>query len=341
MAGQDGTAPHNVALFDALHEAPHAFAFYQAVRRLECAYRDKPRIGKGTRPVSDPVRFAQEPSLNFASATLAAFEPAKDGRPPRLVQRFHGLFGPNGPLPLHLTEYARERMRNHRDHTLVRFLDVFHHRMTALFYRAWSSAQPTVSLDRPEDDRFALYVGSLFGMGMPTLRDRDAMPDLAKLSYAGHFSCQTRHADGLEAILSDFFEIPAKIYQFIGQWLELAKPERWRLGKTMSMGTLGLGAILGPRVWSCQHKFRIVMGPMSLVDYSRLLPGGDILKRLVAVVRNYIGDELDWDVNLVLQKEEVPAFRLGQAGQLGWTTWLYERKTDADANDLALATHIV
>jgi predicted component of type VI protein secretion system len=44
----------------------------------------------------------------FAPAELAAWWPAS-GRPARLLVYFFGLLGPNGPLPLHLTEYARER----------------------------------------------------------------------------------------------------------------------------------------------------------------------------------------------------------------------------------------
>jgi type VI secretion system protein ImpH len=60
----------------------------------------------------------------------------------------------------------------------------------------------------------------------------------------------------------------------------------------------------------------------------------DRIKRLVALVRNYIGDELAWDVNLVLDRNEVPALRLDGQGRLGWTTWLGERLEKKDADDL-------
>ena len=113
-----------------------------------------------------------------------------------MIQRFFGLFGPQGPLPIHLTEYVRERIRNHGDFTLLRFLDIFHHRMTAFFYRAWARVRPTVSFDQPSSDRFGDYVGSLFGLGMSSLEDRDAFPDLPKRHFAGLLSCQTHHADG-------------------------------------------------------------------------------------------------------------------------------------------------
>src|SRR6478609_2460492 len=73
---------------------------------------------------------------------------------PRLYVTFGGMFGPQGPLPLHLTEYARDRIINSADPTFARFLDIFHHRMLSLVYRAWADAQPTVQFDRPESDRF-------------------------------------------------------------------------------------------------------------------------------------------------------------------------------------------
>ncbi len=341
MVAENRTAADAVAFYQALRQTPWAFDFFQALRHLECLHADKPRLGCSRRPADDPVRLAQQPSLDFAPSTLAAFD--SDGKsdvagavPPRLEVFFFGLFGPNGPLPLQLTDYARDRLRNAHDPTFARFADIFHHRLLSLFYRAWADARPTVTFDRPESDRFADYVGSLFGLGMASLRNRDAMPDLAKLHYAGLLGCQTRHADGLRAMLADFFKLPVEIESFIGHWLTLPLSSRCRLGESPATGALGKTAVIGERVWDCQHKFRIVMGPLSLADYERLLPGGDSLERLAAIVRNYIGDELQWDLNLILKKEEVPPLQLGVQGRLGWTTWLMERDLDKEADDLCL-----
>ena len=78
------------------------------------------------------------------------------------------------------------------------------------------------------------------------------------------------------------------------------------------------------------------MGPMGLADFQRFLPGSDSLRRLVDWVRNYIGDELLWDVNLVLRKEEVPPLALGEGSRLGWTTWLNSQPPEHDADELKL-----
>ena len=336
MAGENWTTAHALSLFARLAEAPYAFGFFQVLRRLECVFRDRPRLGTSSRAGEEPIRLGQVPTLEFPPSTLAGFEPAADGRPPRLTQHFLGLLGPQGALPLHLTDYAHDRVQHVGDTTLVRFLDVFHHRILTLFYRAWADAEPTVSFDRPEDDRFGVYVGALFGLGLPSLQDRDDMPDLAKLHFAGRLALQTRHPEGLQAILSALFVVPVLVREFVGAWLHLPEQSLCRLGAAREAGTLGVSATVGSRVWASHHKFRILFGPMTFADYERFLPGGPHLKRLVALVRNYVGDELLWDINLVLRRDEVPGVELGRAGRLGWTTWVKSRPFERDADDLVL-----
>jgi type VI secretion system protein ImpH len=286
--------------------------------------------------VDSPVRLGQEPSLDFPPATLASFRAGKGDEPHRLLVRFLGLFGPNGPLPLHLTEYARDRLRNADDRTIAGFADVFHDRVLALFFRAWAASQPTVSLDRVDDDRFGVHLASLFGLGMSDLRDRDAWPDSAKLYYAGHLATQSRHPDGLASMVADYFGLPVRVVELVGEWLVLAESTRLYLGTRRESGSLGQSTVIGARVWERQHKFRIVLGPVGFCDYTRLLPGGASLVRLVALVRNYVGDQLGWDLQIVLRRDEVPPLQLGKLGQLGWTTWLHAREPIQDADDLLL-----
>jgi type VI secretion system protein ImpH len=319
-----------------LREAPHAYGFFAILRQLEALHPERPRLGRSGRPGEDAFRLGQEPSVTHAPAVLAGWEPGADGAPDRLLVHFFGLFGPDGPLPIHLTEYARDRRNRHRDGAFQRFADLFHHRALSLFYRAWADARPTVSFDRPAQDRFSHYVGALIGLSTPFLRDRDAMPDLTKLHFAGHLALQTRHAGGLAAILSAFFTMPVSVESFCGAWLSLPQADSTCLAAGPETAALGRTALLGDRVWSRQHKFRIVFGPLSLAEYERLLPDGPSFHKLVPIVRNYAGDVLIWDVNLILRRDEVPAIRLGQQGRLGWTTWLMPRRAPADAADLFL-----
>jgi type VI secretion system protein ImpH len=337
MAGEDREKANKLAeRVRGLEEDPHAFGFFHALRLIECLHADFPGFGRSRRPGEDPIRLAQEPSMAFESASLTSFKAHTDDKPHRLTVRLFGLLGPNGPLPLHLTEHAQGRMQRHHDPTFARFLDIFNNRMLGLFYRAWANNEPTVSFDRPAIDRFPDYVGALFGLGMSSLRHRDEVPDLAKLHFCGRLTCPTKCPEGLTAMLSVYFNLPAKLEESIGEWLPLPERDVFRLGGSTMNGTLGGSIVLGSRFFSCQHKFRVVLGPLGYDDYQSFLPCGSRIGHVVALVRNYSGDELAWDVNLILKWQEVPAMRLDGEYRLGWTTWLGERPVEEDADDLVL-----
>ena len=322
-------APKRV-LADVLREmsqAPHRHDFFQALRLIEALQADKPRLGQARRPVDEAVRLGQATDLSFAGSSISRVDLADRSGRPRVEVRFFGLFGPNGPLPLHLTAYARERRMHKADETFGRFADWFHHRLLLLFYRAWSQAQPAASLDRPKEDRFAAYVGSLIGHGSAETQQRDAAPDHARLAFAGLLSRQVRNADGLAQLLSGFLGMQVRVEQFVGRWMPLPEAERTRIGRRgssrrMSTAQLGASAVLGRAVFDRQHHFRIHIGPLTLTAFEALLPVGRALPALQALVRQYLGLEFGWDLRLVLQPEQRPACQLGRLGRLGWTTWL-------------------
>ena len=320
------------AYYARLEAAPYAHDFYQTMRHLECLHGDRPRWGTALRPLDEPVRIGQDPSLAFAPASLASFTRDREDQPPRLEVRFFGLLGANGPLPLHLTEHARQRQLHSGDATFVRFLDILHHRFSALFYRAWAQAQPTVSLDRPESDRFADYVGALCGIGQPALQKRDAVPDNARRFSAGALVRQVRNAEGLANALTTYFQLPVKVEQFVGHWMRIEECDQSRLGGSC----LGQNAVLGSRVWDRQSKIRLRVGPLDAAQYADFLPSGSALPALVDWVGFYTGGELFWDVQLCLRRTEVPATRLGAGSRLGWNAWLGKRQESGDAEDLIL-----
>lgn len=334
MAGEDRSAAHS--LIARLVEKPYAFDFFRAARLLECAFPNLPRIGTSVMLSEDAIRFGQLASLAFAPSAIASCELGANGAAPRLSVNFFGLLGPNGPMPLYFTEYVRRRALLDHDPALSRFLDVFHHRMIALFYRAWANHQMAVSRDRPDQDRFATYIGSLLGIGMTELQRRDSVQDEAKLFYAGRLSCQVKHAEGLCAVLADYFEVDARIDEFVGQWIDLPTQYQLRMGESPETGALGLTSIVGSRFWDCGQKIRIVLGPLTFRDFERFLPGARSHQRLADWVRNYIGGELDADLQLILLAAEVPPVELGTMGRLGWTTWLTSEPPRDDAADLIL-----
>ncbi len=337
MATGKGSGPDHLSLFEALTEKPEEHHVFQALRILEAHFADAPRLGESRRARQDQVRLGQVPELAFPPSTISAFKPGEKGSPAQLTNRFFGYFGPHGPLPLHLTEYVRDRLRNHRDPTFVAFADMLTHRFMSLLYRAWSAGQPAPNFDRGNDP-LARKVASLAGFNGDNLQNRDAMPDLTRLSFAGHLSQGPKNAEGLVSILSAFFDVPVHVQQFVGTWLQLEPDDQWVLGRTAG---LGQSTSIGERVWSRASKFRIRIGPLRLEEYERLLPGDGSLERLQSIVRTYGGDTLDWDINLILAGEEVPRASLGRNVKLGHVSWIGTRPDPdgdvrADAEDLFL-----
>lgn len=308
-----------------LRRTPELFTLFAALRAIEQAHPDRPRLGESRKAADDPVRIAQPPHLFFAPSEIMAYA-AEESTVPRLDQLGFGIFGPNGALPLHLTELAHARARQYDDPALGDFVNAFQHRFAALFYRAWANADPCTSFDRRASDAFRLYLGALVGIGPQEARDRDPVLDYAKLSRAGLFGPQTRSASALEQILEDYFELAVAVVPFAGAWLDIPKDAWCRIGGTAEHASLGMGATLGRTTWQCQSRFEIQLGPLRIAQFVSFLPGARALEQLKALVRLYTNDEWSWHVRLLLEPSDIPQVRLGASGWLGWTSWLGKRR---------------
>jgi type VI secretion system protein ImpH len=334
MAAGGGAGPDDLTHYARLFRFPEKYHLFHALRIIEAQHPELPRLGESRRAAQDPVRLVQEPEMAFPPTSIARFDRPTATRKARLVNRVFGFFGPQGPLPTHLTEFARDRLRNHRDSSFVAFCNTFTHRLLSLFYRAWAAGQPSIAADRPGNDGVERKVAALAGYAGEAMRRRDAMPDLVKRHFAGHLASGARHPEGLVSMLQALFGAKVRMQEFVGSWLTLEPDDRWQLGRQAG---LGMTTSIGSRVWSRAAKFRLLVGPMDFATYKRLLPGQGSLERLEAVVRNYVGDRLDWDVNLILRAEEVPRTALGASAALGHTTWIGIRRDMAhDAADLFL-----
>ena len=214
--------------------------------------------------------------------------------------------------------------------------------MFSFLYRAWASGNMPVAFDRVDTGgirhegdapRFGHFIASTFGAGSDELFEHPDLPPLSRLAFAGHLSCQTRHAEGLASILTGFFHVPAEIRQFVGHWLTIPEDCQCGLGQT---GVLGESIFVGRRMWDHQQKFRVRLGPMKLARLKEFLPDGPAHPQLAAWVDFYTSRQWLCDFQIILEKEEVPSTVLGQAGQLGRTSWLKSREFAADCEDLVL-----
>jgi len=313
-----------------LLQDPRRFNFFAALKRLEEANPTEPNIGEAALPSQEVVRLKHAPSLAFGATALTTAR-QQNGRAV-LVSQFLGLIGPNGPLPLHLTEYVYERLHNEDDPTPAAFLDIFHHRILTLFYRAWARGKPSTTRGRRRGR--ADYVGSLMGVGTEPFWALDALPDDSKRYFASAFVRQRRDAESLESMLGAYFGLRFEVEQFRGGWLGIPVADRSRLGRDNCV--LGVSATAGASVWSAQHRFRLRIHALNYAEYQAFLPGRPKVAALVAAVRLYTADEFDWDYQLLLERQEIPELRLGVGGNLGWNAWLGSTATAPIAEDAVL-----
>jgi type VI secretion system protein ImpH len=328
MAGQDGRAPRALDALQQLRQEPHRFSLFAALRVLERQEPDRPRIGDARRPDDERVRVEQPPHLTFAPCDVESVQAASGGRL-RVAQLGFGIFGPNGALPTHLTEYAFERRRHHEDAAVSDFVNLFQHRLATLFYRAWAESDPTTSHARADDDDFAQYLGALIGLADTAAAGRDSVPDAAKWSRVASLGRASRCADGLESLLADYLGQPVEVRQFVAGWLQVPLELRTRIGVADGYAELGRSATLGAASWQCQCRFEVVVGPLSFEDFLQYLPGSRALRALGDLVRLYTTGEWSWRVRLLVRRGDVPGIELGRIGRLGWTSWLGRRQGDA------------
>jgi type VI secretion system protein ImpH len=283
---------------------------------------------------------------------------------------FMGLTGPLGDaLPRHYTELLIKQQyyaKGPEKYALRDWLDMFNNRLLGLFYRAWEKYRFYIGYERQtryrgeEYDPFTRCLFSFIGLRGKPMRNRfrvtrlDAaeeqqpeqtlasIDDLALLHYSGLLSHRPRSAIGLEAILGDYFEKKTRIVQFHGQWLALDRDNQSCLDGVEWNSQLGVSVVIGDRVWDVQSKIRVRMGPLRYAEFMEFLPDRTPLPQRKAffllshLVRFYIGPELDFDVQLLLKAEDVPACRFtsdGAGPRLGWDTWILSRPLDHDADD--------
>jgi type VI secretion system protein ImpH len=368
--------------------------WYALLRLVQSAYPEYPRIGYALSADQEPLRLGQPTFFHHPATTVAELakqgpreksdtaEPAmpaivgtgsNGAQPVAWIYSYHlGFFGPYGPLPLHLTEFANRRLRMH-DAALFAFCNVLAHRFLCFFFRAWAEGRKEVTLDRPHalsagheafarldiaghgEECWEFFVGALLGCGLDSLRQRDRVPEEARLFYAGRLLQPTRSAEGLRAIIQHYFGLPARVLEFQPRTLPIPESAQWRLGAEAQTGRLGWSTLVGSSVVDYQSGFRVRLGPLSLTELEEFLPDNpddDSFGQLHDWLRFYCGKDSDpnvpagiesgWDLQLVLRGAEVPKLSLTKTApaRLGLTTWLYSTPPQQDVEDLVLCPRV-
>lgn len=314
------------ALIRSLLEAGHRFSFFRAVQLLELCHPDAAPLGTGGPARDEVVRLRPDPSFTVPRASISKIEevPRDDGGRRFLVtQTILGLYGLRSPMP---EVYAEEILKRQEEDDPVRdFLDLFHHRMMSLLYRAWVRSRSHVSFRQGGSDPLTRIVFAAGGFSEEPVRGATGLPALGLLRYTQYFSRPAKTAEGLAGILSDALGGAAvRVEPYMPRTVSIPEEQQARLGR--SGCTLGVDFSAGDQVPDRSGKFRLAIGPLERPLYLALAPGGTDRALAGALVRLYLLDPLEHDTLLGILAAAKPPFRLGAeqgAPRLGIDTWLH------------------
>ena len=344
---------------DYLFSAPHVFDFFQAVRLLEGISAEKniykPEwkqypVGYDHTQQREIVHFRVDPALKSPEGDIAKLtSPVLDQHknrlnPAEMSVTFMGLTGSSGALPMHYSEEILVQNRR-KNYALRDFFDMFNHRAISFYYRGWEKyhVQYTFESKRRQgenNDPLTLMLKNI--AGIPPNHAIKPLRHDHLLYYAGFLANERKSALNLEMMLSDYFQIFVKIQPFIGHWNKLPPEECTRMPSKKQLGhyrELGRNTILGKRVWYSQGKFRVILGPLTQEELKQFLPGKKGLKVLKAMIRSYVGEEFNFDIQLTSHPHAVPDCELSSINppQLGYFTWLKGNRNIAEADRLILS----
>lgn len=337
---------------------PHRFEFFQAVRLIALARRE----GGGADGVGEggELRFRNRLSLGFPPSQIDGV--SGDDKGIRVTPAFMGLLGSHGTLPLHYSERLNRHEKTSSDGGPRAFLDLLSQRALELFHQAWASHRPEC-MDTPDGgDAFLRMLtalsGAVPGGGLDEsvddrLDDRadtrpddipDNIPDHGPAAetlaaYAMHIRSRAVPAPQMAGLYAEYFEVPFAVEQLVGEWQDLPPDDQARLG--MANVDLGGGVLLGERLYRCDARVRLRIGPLDRDGYQRFLPGHSGALRLQAMLALHCGTGLCYEVHLIQRARDVRGFCLDDANgaRLGVDSCLYSQPPGRDRDDLMYLLH--
>lgn len=318
------------------------FTFFQAVRLLQKKLIDEKTTGPASfDPLDEHIRFHSNTSLNFAVSEIDSLR--QDTNAHNIKQRyvfkvnFMSALSPIGILPIHYTEQLGSASRN-KHAALLHFINLFQNRSIALFYRAWEKYRFYIRHERQlanEVTPHNVMLQSLMGVNRQVQPKHTYAP--ATQCYLAYYASRHRSAAGLQQLLSDYFGITVKVLPFQGQWLDRAEQDYSAVSQSERNNRLGVDFVAGTRTWYCQHRFRLLFGPLDVTQSADYFPGKPAFNTLCQLTRQFVGPALQFDIQLIVKADAIPSWRIGQESQrLGWACWLSNQPRIHDSQDIIL-----
>ena len=291
--------------------------FYRFCQLLEQMYADEPVLGRYETPAADPLRFAPSIDMSFPAGELNYIERAPYvNRPTTVRTRFLGLYGVDCALPLGLLDNIIRREENYQ--AMTDFLDIFNHRIITQFYRIWLKYHYPASFLSGGKDPISQCLLGLTGLGVKGAAEQIGAPSSRFLALLGLITQKTRTAEGIMGLVRVLVD-DAKVVvnEFYPIWQSIDNPAK--LGSKEQLGLNG-SAVLGSRFRECNQTIHIAITPQHKEQIVDLLPGGQLHHDLLALLRAYLGYQVDAKMTLYIQRHFLPLSRLtSKNSRLGQT----------------------
>jgi type VI secretion system protein ImpH len=310
-----------------LLEKGHEFSFAQAIRLLRLAgARAEAPLDPADCSKAKQIRILPNNSLSFPPADIAGIDEIEgEVSRFRVTANFLGLYGHSSPLP---TFYSEELLDEATlDESVSRdFLDIFNHRIFALFYRCSLKYSLFFQLMEEAGSEVEERLFCLAGLGSPLLRE-DMEIAVPLCRYLGLITQYPHSACGLETILRDAFSgVLVEVVQCIKRTVKIPPHQLISVGSNGC--SLGIDSCIGGEVEDATGQFRLRIGPVSLEDFNRMLPGNPLNEKLIAMTRFYLVEPLQFDIELILAENECRPIRIGmEMSRLGLDAWVFSSST--------------
>lgn len=337
MATTSGRDLANLTLKDKLFEEAYVFDFLQAVRIFQSLYSHANSPADGTNPDKEAVRFKSTVSFAFPPSDLsAAYLVPAYSNVPILEVNFLGIAGNQGPLPTPYTQLVIDRIQK-KDFAFRDFLDIFNNRLIALLYKIRKRHRLGICEIPLEETTVGQMLRAFTGLGFQNsfFQNKLDVPDRSLIGFAGFLWSSARSSIGLKKILERYFKTGIRIREFQGRWVRSEKNNYSLIGgATGQFNVLGENFVLGKMAWDKVGHITVSIGPMNLSYFCTFFPEKDAYKSVCDLITFYTKDAITFDLNLILEKEEVPPFLLGKESFLGWRTWTKTKPFLKNAQDV-------
>ncbi len=301
------------------------YAFFQLLYLLERTHAGAAPLGETGPVAAERIRLRPDASMGFASSDVSAVELVKCGdgvERTRVTTTFLGLYGTSSPLMNYFIETVAQNEYQGNQEPVRELLDVLHHRIISLIYKAWTKYRLYVGYRTKGADSFTRRM--LCASGIDAFgAHKTPIHRFLFLRYAPMLAWRARTAHGLGVALEELFgNLGVRIEQFVGAWTLIEKPYRNKLGQANA--SLGESLTIGRYVFDASSRYKLVLGPLGYDDYLAFLPGGHKRPLLRGVCAVFTRGYYDVLLELHVKPDAAPRFQLGspRASTLKRTAWL-------------------